>query len=232
MLFPILFALDEPQWKMTTYTFGFFVSGPNQAAGDPAELQRQQAEHIANLGRLAREGKLMMAGPLADPDRKLRGIIVLKGEKPPQTKEEMEAIFGPDPFVQSGRLAFESLAWVTADGRMNPKVDSTAIEEHTFVMLQKGDGKAGPEAGAGHMAGLERMWRGGMLALSGPVKGSESTAGLLVFYGTDREKIKAELAKDPMVKAGALTVKMMPLWLTKGALPEPGKEPGLTAMQP
>ncbi len=223
MLFPILLALDEPQFKMTTYTFGFFVSGPNQAAGDPAELQRQQAEHIANLGRLAREGKLLMAGPLADPDRKLRGVIVLKGEKPPKTKAEMDAIFGPDPFVQRGRLAFESLAWMTAEGRMNPMVDSTTIEEHTFVMLQKGEGKAGPEVGAGHMAGLERMWKDGMLALSGPVVGSAKTAGLLVFYGADREKIKAELDKDPMVKAGAVTVKMMPIWLTKGALPAPGK---------
>lgn len=223
MLFPILLTLDEPEWKMTTYTFGFFVSGPNQAAGDPAELQKQQAEHIANLGRLAREGKLMMAGPLADPDRKLRGVIVLKGEKPPKTKAEMDAIFGPDPFVQSGRLAFESVPWMTAEGRMNPTVNSSTIEEHTFVMLQKGEGKAAADAGAGHMAGLERMWKEGLLALSGPVVGSEKTAGLLVFYGADRTKIKAELDKDPLVKAGALTVRMMPIWLTKGALPEPGK---------
>jgi uncharacterized protein YciI len=37
-----------------------------------------QAAHLANFGRLQKAGKLFTAGPLADPQRKMRGIVVVK----------------------------------------------------------------------------------------------------------------------------------------------------------
>ncbi len=226
----LLAASVLPQWTMSTVTFGFFVSGPNQEAASPDLLQNQQAEHIANFGRLAQEGRLLMAGPLADPERRLRGIIVLKGEKPPQTSEEMKAVFGPDPFVQSGRLAFESVPWRTAEGRIKVEVSTEGIEEHTLVLLEKPDGAPDGDAAAmaGHMANLERMWKGGLLALSGPAVGPGTlkgprVAGILICYGKDRAALQQELGKDPAIRLGAFRARLMPLWLAKGVLPEPGR---------
>jgi len=60
------------------YVLAFLVRGPSAAERTPEEKKTIQAAHLANIGRLAKERKLVVAGPFGKPvpDESLRGIFV------------------------------------------------------------------------------------------------------------------------------------------------------------
>src|SRR5271157_4128391 len=66
---------SEAKYEMTTYYLVLLYRGPNSTGGNTPEAQQIQSAHMANIGRMADEGKLIMAGPMAE-DGKLRGIFV------------------------------------------------------------------------------------------------------------------------------------------------------------
>ncbi|MFN8396360.1 MAG: YciI family protein [Bacteroidia bacterium] len=75
------------------------------------ELEKIQAGHMENIGKLAKAGKLLVAGPMGD-DTDLRGIFILDCE----TIEEAKALVDTDPAVKAGRLRPEYHPWWTARG--------------------------------------------------------------------------------------------------------------------
>jgi uncharacterized protein len=63
--------------------------------------------HMANIGRLANEGKLVVAGPLEENERNYAGIFILNIK----TVKEAEALLATDPAVSAGALAYEAYGW-------------------------------------------------------------------------------------------------------------------------
>jgi uncharacterized protein YciI len=61
---------------------------------------------MANINRLAEEGKLIVAGPFED-NGELRGIFVFNVA----TLEEAKTLTETDPAVQAGRLIMELHPW-------------------------------------------------------------------------------------------------------------------------
>jgi uncharacterized protein YciI len=90
---------------MKTYVMAFLKAGPNRNR-PPQEAQKLQAAHRANINRLAKEGKLVLAGPFAD-DGALRGIYVFDVA----TVAEAEALTKTDPAIQAGQLEMELHPW-------------------------------------------------------------------------------------------------------------------------
>jgi uncharacterized protein YciI len=108
----VLAAADtKPEYEMTTYVVGFFHRGPNAGKGDPAEAERLQAGHLANFGRLAEAGKLIVAGPFSD-NTELRGMLIFKLNSVDEARTLMEA----DPMLKAGRLTLELHPWFAATG--------------------------------------------------------------------------------------------------------------------
>lgn len=64
--------------------------------------------HLENIGRLAEERKIIVAGPLGKNDRQYRGIFILDQVK---TAEEAKALLQTDPAVRSGLLEPEIYPW-------------------------------------------------------------------------------------------------------------------------
>jgi uncharacterized protein YciI len=64
------------------------------------------AAHLANITRLADEGRLVVAGPFLD-DGPLRGIFIFKVA----TVEEARALTASDPAIQAGHLEMELHPW-------------------------------------------------------------------------------------------------------------------------
>ncbi len=62
---------------------------------------------MANIGRLAKEGKLVVADPFGKNDRNYRGIYIFNVT----TIEEAKAIFATDPAIQSNLLEAELTPW-------------------------------------------------------------------------------------------------------------------------
>ncbi len=90
-----------------SYWFGLIHRGPMAATIDSTELAGIQAAHMANIRRLSKAGKLVLAGPFLD-DGELRGIFVYRAA----SREEAEALVASDPAVQAGRLAVELHPWL------------------------------------------------------------------------------------------------------------------------
>ncbi|MDF1673172.1 MAG: YciI family protein, partial [Vicingaceae bacterium] len=65
-----------------------------------------QKAHMDNIGRLADEGKLVLAGPFGG-DGDLRGIYIFNVE----TVEEAEALTNTDPAILAGSLEMELIPW-------------------------------------------------------------------------------------------------------------------------
>jgi uncharacterized protein YciI len=97
--------LKADQYGMRTYVMAFLKAGPNRNRSRE-DAQRLQQAHMANINRLAAEGKLVLAGPFAD-DGPLRGIYVFDVA----TVAEAEALTKTDPAIQAGSLVMELHPW-------------------------------------------------------------------------------------------------------------------------
>ena len=101
---------DKPKYEMKTYQMVFLYKGENRNQ-DSLEVEKIQAGHMANIQRLADEGKLIVAGPFLD-DKDLRGIFIFDSESEVEVKASVET----DPAIIAGRLRYEIHPWMTAKG--------------------------------------------------------------------------------------------------------------------
>ncbi len=114
---------DEQAWKdvethfpnMTIYYIFLLKKGPTWSPESTPEIEKLQAEHLANLRRLGEEGKLVLNGPLLDSFQlsgEIRGIGVLKAK----SLAEAQSWISTDPMVKVGRLIFELHTWMVGKG--------------------------------------------------------------------------------------------------------------------
>ena len=78
----------------------------------PATLDKKTTDslfngHMANIGRLASEGKLVVAGPLKKNDQNYRGIFIFNV----QTIEQANELLITDPAVKAKVLDAELYQW-------------------------------------------------------------------------------------------------------------------------
>ncbi len=92
-------------YGMKKYVLAFLEKGPNRPT-DPAKAQELQMAHMANIDRLAEEGKLAVAGPFFG-DGDLRGLYIFNV----MSIEEAEELTNTDPAIQSGSLKMDLKEW-------------------------------------------------------------------------------------------------------------------------
>jgi len=88
--------------------------GPHRDQDSVTEAKLQEG-HMANIQRLANEGKLAIAGPFMD-DTDLRGIFILTVD----SMDEAKAMCDSDPAIIVGRLRYEIHPWMSARGSKLP----------------------------------------------------------------------------------------------------------------
>ena len=97
--------MNADEYGMRKYVMAFLKKGPNRPT-DKEEAAKLQAAHMENIGRLAKEGKLALAGPFLD-NGELRGIYIFNVE----TIEEAKTLTETDPAIQAGSLVMELHPW-------------------------------------------------------------------------------------------------------------------------
>ncbi len=114
--------MQADDYGMRKYVMAFLKKGPNRTT-DKVEADKLQAAHMANIGRLAKEGKLAIAGPFLD-DGELRGIYIFNVE----TVEEAKKLTETDPAIKAGSLIMELHPWYgsAALGLVNKNHDKVA----------------------------------------------------------------------------------------------------------
>ncbi len=98
--------LKGNDYGMKSYVFVALKTGMN-ASADEKYIDSCFAGHMANIGRLVDEGKLIVAGPFGKNDLAYRGLFILYVA----TIEEAEAILKTDPAVSSKLLSYELMPW-------------------------------------------------------------------------------------------------------------------------
>ncbi|QSX39217.1 hypothetical protein JYB84_09040 [Shewanella cyperi] len=93
------------EYGMKQYVLAFLKKGPNRDRSKE-EAEKLQRAHLDNIGRMAKAGKLVLAGPFLN-DGELRGIYIFNV----RTVEEAKALTETDPAVQAGSLVMELLPW-------------------------------------------------------------------------------------------------------------------------
>ena len=91
---------------MKSYVMAILKTGPNTGASE-AEKSRLFEGHMANIKRLAEEGKLAVAGPFGKNDLTYRGIFILNCE----TVEQAKSLTESDPAVAAGIFTCDYLPW-------------------------------------------------------------------------------------------------------------------------
>lgn len=98
--------LDADERGMKRYVLVMLTTGPNSEL-PKSEQTELFSGHMTNIGRLADEGKLIVAGPFAKNDRNYRGLFIFDVT----TEEEAKALLASDPAVKAGVLSFETYGW-------------------------------------------------------------------------------------------------------------------------
>ena len=95
----------DSTYTMKRYVFMLLDSGETKSK-DSIEAVQYQEQHLAHLNYLAKEGKLIVAGPF-EGGGKHRGLLIFDVE----TIEEALKLEGEDPSVKSGRLKMKAFYW-------------------------------------------------------------------------------------------------------------------------
>ncbi len=96
---------DERGMKM--YVLCILKTGPKDAEIKGKERDDIFAGHFANIGRLAEEGKLVVAGPFEKNDRTYRGLYIFNVA----TIADAEKLVVLDPAVKAGVFVPELTLW-------------------------------------------------------------------------------------------------------------------------
>ena len=99
--------LGADERGMKTYVLCILKTGPRDAEVKGDERKEIFAGHFANIGRLAAEGKLAVAGPFGKNDKSYRGLYIFNVP----TIEEAEKLVVLDPAVKAGVFVPELTLW-------------------------------------------------------------------------------------------------------------------------
>jgi len=113
----------------------FLTTGEPPAGVEPSEIARMQAAHLDNFKRLHGEDKLAAAGPLGDPQRRLRGIVFARADD----LDSLNEYFLPDPFIQHQFLKVEAFAVESRVGQFHPTPSPTDMAEFQIAILERED---------------------------------------------------------------------------------------------
>lgn len=97
---------EADDYGMKKYILVMLKTGTNITA-TKAETDSAFAGHMTNMGKLVKENKLIVAGPLGKNDKNYRGIFILNVK----TIEEATAILATDPAVKAKLLDADLFNW-------------------------------------------------------------------------------------------------------------------------
>lgn len=183
---------------------------------DKAELPKEQVDklmegHMANINRLAKEGKLVAAGPFDGGG----GIFIFNSS----SIEEVKRWLATDPGVQADRWKIEMLPFQFRLGKDMTLKEPYEMVSYQFIRYTPNIAKFNiqevPELFVKHDDYLKEIKRTGNVIMEGIFGDTEG--GVLVMKG---DLDSAVIERDPAVQQGLLQFEIKKLWIAKGAFGE------------
>lgn len=100
-------SLGADKYGMKAYTIVMLTTGTNKIE-DKTKMGELMKGHLANITKLADEGKIIVAGPFLEQNKEnYRGMFIFNTK----SKEEAEQWVKTDPAVQAGVFGYEIFPW-------------------------------------------------------------------------------------------------------------------------
>src|SRR5688500_1490922 len=192
-----LFSVCQPK----SFSFVFL-----HKKNDAQHLEKEQSEkimqgHMANIERLAKEGKLLVAGPVEGGG----GIFILNTTSIDEARQWLST----DPGVQANRWNIEILPYETTIGGICVVNEPYEMVTYNFIRFTYGDTQNAKHTLTEHKEYISQ--------LSNVVTAGSfgSTGGILITSG-----VNDVTTSDPAIKNGLLTAENKKLWIAKGSFCE------------
>jgi uncharacterized protein YciI len=194
----------------------FLTTGKGTQNVERAEVQRMQAAHLANFDRLHKDGKLFAAGPLADPEKKLRGIVVVTAPD----IESLGELFEPDPYLKHGYLNVDAIKMEKAVGEFQTDIDPKSLAEYRLVLLEKVTpdvDEAGAEQQKKNLEYCQAIHASERLCFAAWFdENKDPRRGILIFRKLDEATLDGIVGDVPTVKSKLWKATTFPLYMSDG----------------
>ena len=204
--------------------FVFLVTGKSTQGTPKEEIEKMQASHLENFGRLAKIGELSAAGPCADPEKIVRGIVVINAK----SMADAESKFGPDPYVSEGFMKTEIHQYQNVAGKFVIPADATKMEKNVIVIFLKDE--KWPTDVAKQKGVLDKLsafakqqytaGKLGFAALFDEQATSKSPrVAVMIFRSDDLDAVTKSMGELEAVADKAIRVQVFAQYLVKEAMP-------------
>lgn len=190
-----------------------FLETGRPTPADREAVMAMQRGHITNFKRLFGEGKLLAAGPMADPAKHKRGLVVVQAG----SLDELRNYFVPDDYVREGYMALNAVPALARRPLHTIGIDDSRVEEVRIVLIARPQRPAGAAVMSARQALLEGLIDRGTLGAwytlqSGPV------AEVLLARTTDTATLQAALAPYTALADDGADVQVWRQWISPGVV--------------
>ncbi len=193
--------------KSQDFHLVFLNKKENKTPIPEAEEKVLMEKHLANIGRLAKEGKLIAAGPFDGGG----GIFILKTT----SMDSVKAWILTDPAVAANRWNVEMLPYLPRMGGVCSVGENYEMTNYFFVRYHGTSSQKLRSAWSQHQQFL-RSWTDAGLVIA-EAKLGDNDVVLVMKEDPTQEK----LAADPLVKDGGFQPTLKKLYIAKGSFCEP-----------
>jgi uncharacterized protein YciI len=207
----LLLALVLPESVQSQqFIFVFLNKKADKAELPEKEIKKIDEGHMANIRRLAKEGKLIVAGPFDGGG----GIFIFKAASSDQAKEWLAS----DPGVQANRWNVEVLPYTPRVGSVCLAKEPIHMVNYEFVRytinITKYNVRDAAETSRKHDDYLKKIAQTGNIVAEGTFG---EDGGILVIKGELQGEV---IEADPSVSEGLFQVDYKKLFVAEGAFCE------------
>jgi uncharacterized protein YciI len=194
-----------------SYSFVFLHKKTVQEQVPKEEVEKIMQGHMANIERLAKEGKLLTAGPFEGGG----GIFILNTTSMDEAKEWLST----DPGIKATRWDVEILPYTPRTGSVCVVKEPYEMVNYNFIRFKvnnSGDkhNRSNRNRFKQHDETLKRLAQSNETITEGVL---ENSGTILILKNDLSENV---FASDEVIKQGFVTIKKKKLWIAKGSFCE------------
>lgn len=197
--------------KAQQFTFVFLNKKPDAETITPEQSKKLMEGHLANINRLASEGKLISAGPFDGGG----GLFILNTTSPDEAKEWLAT----DPGIQAKRWDIEMFPYTPRVGSACAAKEPYEMVQYTFIrfdaIVSKPTAATAPAILKKHDDYLKQLVASGNVVTEGIF--GEGDGGILVMKGDVQKEL---FEADPGVQEDLIQFQIKKLYIAKGAFCE------------
>ncbi len=204
----MLFAMADSFGQSKSYVFVFLHKKTAPANESKEYVEKIMQGHMANIGRLAKEDKLLAAGPFEGGG----GIFILNTT----SIDEAKAWLSTDPGVKANRWDIEVLPYTPRTGSVCPVKEPYEMVNYSFIRFKVDNSRSKSHPSNRDVIKQHEEFLSDLAKSESTVtEAAFENSGTLLILKNDLTDDK--LAADEAVKQGLIIVEKKKLWIAKGS---------------